>query len=48
VKGLTNSEVKRKVAKGIATIDRSLRKVYTIVDEARRVNVEIEKLFKDE
>lgn len=48
VEGLTNSEVKRKAAEGMAATDRSLRKVSTVADEARRVNLEIERLFEDE
>jgi len=48
VKGLYDSKIKQKAAEGMAPSDRSLRKVYTMATEARRVKLEISKLMEDE
>ncbi len=47
MKGLYNSKIKQKAAEGIAPLDRSLRKVYTIATKARRINLKILKLIED-
>ena len=38
VKGLLNLDIKRKIAKDITTTDHSIRKVFTLADETRRIN----------
>ena len=48
VRGLTDPKVKQKAAEGIAALDASLRKVYTLATEARRANLELAKLLEDE
>jgi len=44
LKGLSDSDVRRKAIRGLAQANRSLRGIYTIADEARRTKMELQKL----
>ncbi len=48
IRGLTDASIKRKCAESMGTPDRSLRMLYDVAETARRVNLEIQKLFEEE
>ena len=48
IKGLNDHEIRKEATRGLAATDRSLRMVYSLAEEARRTNAEIQKLFDEE
>ena len=48
LRGLTDNNIKRKCAEYMGVTDRSLRMFYDAAESARRVNLEVQKLFEDE
>ena len=48
LRGLTDNNIKRKCAEYMGATDRSLRMLYDAAESARRINLEVQKLFEDE
>ena len=48
IRGLTDIEVRREATRGMASSDRSLRSIYNLAEEARRTNLEIQKMLEEE
>lgn len=48
IKGLNDNEIRMEVTRGMASSDRSLRNIYQLAEEARRTNLELQKLFDEE
>ena len=48
IKGLNDQSVKRKAAEGMGNPSRSLRAVYGLAEQAKLVNMEIQRLFNEE
>lgn len=48
VKGLNDAAVRREATRAMISSDRSLRSVYNTAEEARRTNIEIEKISREE
>jgi len=48
IKGISDHAVQREATRGMAATDRSLKSIYNLAEEARRTNLEIQKLFEEE
>ena len=48
IKGIIDPEVRKEATRGMASVDRSLKTIYQLAEEARRTNWEIQKLYKEE
>ncbi len=48
IKGISDHIVQREATRGMAAADRSLKSIYNLAEEARRTNLEIQKLFEEE
>jgi hypothetical protein len=48
IKGISDHAVQREATRGMTASDRSLKSIYNLVEEARRTNLEIQKLFEEE
>ena len=48
IKGISDHTIQKEATRGMASSDRSLRMIYTLAEEARRTNLEIQKLFDEE
>ena len=48
IKSILNSEIRKKITRDMTFNDRSLRTIYQFAEKARRINIEIQKLFKKE
>ncbi len=48
IKGISDHTVQREATRGMAATDRSLKSIYNLAEEARRTNLEIQKLFEEE
>jgi len=48
LRGLNDTEIRREATRGMGSPNRSLRAVYTLAEEARRTNLEINKMFEEE
>ena len=47
IRDLLNSKIKKKITKDMISSNRSLRTIYQLTKEARRINIEIKKLFDE-
>jgi hypothetical protein len=48
IKGISDHTVQKEATRGMTATDRSLKSVYNLAEEARRTNLEIQKLFEEE
>lgn len=48
LKGIRDHAVRREATRGMAAADRSLKSVYNLAEEARRTNLEIQKIYEEE
>ena len=48
IRGLANPEIRMEATRAMASGDRSLRMIYNLAEEARRTNIEIQKLHDEE
>ena len=48
IKGLIDPSIKRKAAEGMGDPNRSLKAVYGLTEQARLINAEVQRLFKEE
>ena len=48
IRGLNDPEIRKEATRGMAPSDRSLRNIYNLAEEARRTNLEIQKLLDEE
>ena len=48
IKSLANPDIYRKAIKGLALINSLFKRLYTLVNKARRIKIEIKKLLKED
>ena len=48
IRDLSNQKIKKKIIKNMTTANKSLRFIYQLIEEIRRINLEIQKLFDDD
>lgn len=48
IRGLNDPELRKEATRGMASTSRSLRSIYSLAEEARRTNMEIQKLSSEE
>lgn len=48
VRGLSDNNIRKEATRGMAATDRSLKSIYNLAEEARRSNLEVQKLFEEE
>lgn len=48
IRGLIDTNVRKEATRGMASSDRSLKVIYNLAEEARRTNIEVQKLFEEE
>ena len=48
IKGILDLVIRKEAARGMASPDRSLKNIYTLAEETRRTNAEVQKLLEEE
>ncbi|KAK4697103.1 hypothetical protein P7C71_g925, partial [Lecanoromycetidae sp. Uapishka_2] len=48
IRGLNDTTIRKEATRGMAASDRSLKNIYSLAEEARRTNIEIQKLWDKE
>lgn len=48
IRGIEDREIQKKAFRGLSAQDRSLRRIYTLADEARKTNLKVKKLVDEE
>ena len=48
IKGIKDPVIRKEAARGMASADRSLKNIYTLAEETRRTNAEVQKLLEEE
>ena len=48
IRGLNDQSIRQEATRGMASADRSLRNVYSLAEEARRTNLEVQKLREED